>query len=49
MLIFVVCGIIGGIGGLCISGASKILESSVFAPIQYVQLVAGLYYGLSVF
>jgi len=45
MLIFVVCGIIGGIGGLCISGASKILESSIFAPIQYVQLVAGLIMG----
>jgi len=45
MLIFVLCGIIGGIGGLCISGASKILESSVFAPIQYVQLVAGFIMG----
>ena len=45
MIIFVVCGIIGGIGGLCISGASKILESSVFAPIQYIQLVAGLIMG----
>ena len=45
MLIFVVCGIIGGIGGLCISGASKILESSIFAPIQYVQLVAGFIMG----
>jgi len=45
MIIFVVCGIIGGIGGLCISGASNILESSVFAPIQYIQLVAGLIMG----
>ena len=45
MLIFVVCGIIGGIGGLCITGASKILESSVFAPVQYVQLVAGFIMG----
>ena len=45
MIIFVVCGIIGGIGGLCISGASKILESSVFAPIQYIQLVAGFIMG----
>ena len=45
MIIFVVCGIIGGIGGLCISGASKILESSMFAPIQYIQLVAGLIMG----
>ena len=39
------CGIIGGTGGLCISGASKILESSVFAPLQYVQLVAGFIFG----
>jgi len=45
MIIFVVCGIIGGIGSLCITGAAKILESSVFAPIQYVQLVAGLIMG----
>ena len=35
----------GGTAGLCISGASKILESSVFAPIQYVQLVAGCLLG----
>ena len=35
----------GGTAGLCISGASKILESSVFAPIQYVQLVAGFIFG----
>ena len=45
VIIFIVCGIIGGIGGLCISGASKILESSVFAPIQYIQLVAGFIMG----
>ena len=45
LIIFIVCGIIGGIGGLCISGASKILESSVFAPIQYIQLVAGFIMG----
>ncbi len=45
VIIFIVCGIIGGIGGLCITGASKILESSVFAPIQYVQLVAGFIMG----
>ena len=45
VIIFVVCGIIGGIGGLCITGASKILESSVFAPIQYIQLVAGFIMG----
>jgi len=45
VIIFIVCGIIGGIGGLCITGASKILESSVFAPIQYIQLVAGFIMG----
>ena len=43
--ILIFCGIIGGIGGLCISGASKILESSVFAPLQYIQLVAGFIFG----
>ena len=45
VIIFIVCGIIGGIGGLCITGASKILESSEFAPIQYVQLEAGFIMG----
>ena len=45
LLILILCGIIGGTAGLCISGASKILESSVFAPIQYVQLVAGFILG----
>ena len=45
VIIFIVCGIIGGTGSLCITGASKILESSMFAPIQYVQLVAGLIMG----
>ena len=45
LLILVIAGILGGIGGLCISGASKILESSVFAPIQYVQLVVGFILG----
>jgi len=45
LLIFLICGIICGIAGLCISGASKILESSLFAPIQYVQLIAGFIFG----
>ena len=45
LLILILCGIIGGTAGLCISGASKILESSVFAPIQYVQLVVGFILG----
>ena len=45
LLIFLICGIICGIASLCISGASKILQSSVFAPIQYVQLIAGFIFG----
>jgi drug/metabolite transporter (DMT)-like permease len=45
VIIFIICGILGGLGGLCISEASKILESSVFAPIQYIQLVAGFIMG----
>ena len=45
LFIFLICGIICGIAALCISGASKILESSIFAPIQYVQLVAGFIFG----
>ena len=49
LIIFIICGIIGGIGGLCISGASKILESSVFAPIQYIQLVIGFIMGYYIF
>jgi len=43
--VFLFCGIICGIAALCISGASKILESSIFAPIQYMQLVAGIGLG----
>ena len=43
--IFFLCGIIAGVGGLCISAASITLESSVFAPIQYVQLIAGFIFG----
>ena len=45
LLILILCGIIGGTAGLCISGASKILESSIFAPIQYVQLMVGFILG----
>ena len=45
LLIFFICGFICGIAALCISGASKILESSIFAPIQYVQLAAGFVFG----
>ena len=43
--IFLICGIICGIASLCISGASKMLESSIFAPIQYIQLAAGFIFG----
>ena len=45
LLIFLICGIICGVAALCISGASKILESSLFAPIQYIQLAAGFIFG----
>ena len=43
--IFILCGIIAGTGGLCISAASKMLESSIFAPLQYFQLIAGFIFG----
>ena len=43
--IFLLCGLIAGVGLLCISSASKILESSVFAPLQYFQLIAGFIFG----
>ena len=45
LVVFVFCGIICGIASLCISGASKILESSVFAPIQYIQLIVGFVFA----
>tara|TARA_Y100000590_G_scaffold468989_1_gene654268 strand:- start:277 stop:1197 length:921 start_codon:yes stop_codon:yes gene_type:complete len=43
--IFMLCGVIAGLGGLCISAASKMLESSLFAPLQYFQLIAGFVFG----
>jgi len=43
--IFILCGLIAGTGALFISYASKILESSVFAPLQYSQLIAGFIFG----
>ena len=43
--ILFMCGIIAGTGGLCISAASKSLESSLFAPLQYFQLIAGFIFG----
>ena len=30
---------------MCISAASKMLESSLFAPLQYFQLIAGFIFG----
>ena len=36
LIIFVFCGIICGIAAMCLSAASKILESSTFALIQYI-------------
>ncbi len=43
--VFMIVGIIAGGGALCITAASKILESSVFAPLQYFQLIAGFIFG----
>ena len=45
LLTLIGCGVIAGTAGLCFAGASKILESSLFAPIQYIQLVAGFTMG----
>ena len=45
LIIFVFCGIICGIAAMCLSAASKILESSTFAPIQYIQLFVGFIFG----
>ena len=41
--ILLLCGVIAGSGGLCFALASKLLESSLFAPIQYIQIVAGFF------
>ena len=43
--LFFLCGIIAGTGGLCISASSKMLESSLFATLQYFQLIAGFIFG----
>ena len=40
-MILIFCGIICGIGGNCLTIASKFLESSIFAPIQYSQIFSG--------
>ena len=44
-IIFIICGLLAGIATLCISEASKLLESSIFAPIQYSQLLSGFIFG----
>jgi len=49
LIIFSVCGVIGGMGSLCITEASKILESSLYAPIQYIQLPVGFIMGYLLF
>ena len=49
LTIFMICGIICGIAALCLSVASKVLESSVLAPIQYIQLIAGFIFGFLFF
>ena len=48
-MILILCGIICGVGGNFLTMASKNLESSVFAPIQYTQLFSGIILGYLVF
>ena len=48
-MILVLCGIICGVGGNFLTMASKNLESSVFAPIQYTQLFSGIILGYLIF
>ena len=48
-MILILCGIICGVGGNFLTMASKNLESSVFAPIQYTQLFSGIILGFLVF
>ena len=45
LVILLICGVIAGIAGLFFVRASKTLESSLFAPIQYIQLVVGFTMG----
>ena len=45
LTIIIMCGSIAGLGGLCFALASKLLESSLFAPIQYIQIVVGFLMG----
>ena len=48
-MILILCGIICGVGGNFLTMASKNLESSVFAPIQYTQLFSGIILGYLIF
>ena len=48
-LILLLCGIICGLAGNCLTIASKFLESSVFAPIQYSQIISGSVLGFFIF
>ena len=48
-LILLLCGIICGLAGNCLTIASKFLESSVFAPIQYSQIISGSILGFFIF
>jgi len=48
-MILILCGIICGVGGNFLTMASKNLESSISAPIQYTQLFSGIILGYLVF
>ena len=48
-LILLLCGIICGLAGNYLTIASKFLESSVFAPIQYSQIISGSILGFLIF
>lgn len=49
VLILLICGIICGLAGNFLTIASKFLESSIFAPIQYSQLLSGTILGYFIF
>lgn len=48
-MILLLCGVICGLAGNFLTIASKFLESSIFAPIQYSQLISGSILGYLVF
>jgi len=49
ILILLICGVICGLAGNLLTIASKFLESSIFAPIQYTQLLSGTILGFFIF